>query len=304
MEQGKSNVGAIVLAIIVTAVVVGGGIYYWQTQEPAQTSTVKDVAVDAKSKFGSLLYEKKGYNLPFGAAEIEGYYTTVARATSLDNSTPDVTCSAFVVTDGPSLLLNSLKGARFGTPPTAVIGSKDSNWVNINKSTKDNPIKLLVTLNPVFEGELIGCMSWPFASITETGTVVINAPHVSIVFPQGTVVVEPQKFSSQKYPYAQNFPYVDRGISALPNIGSWQVMIYDNVELENKDGQLGCFSKTKTIAIGGKSVEYCEGLQTQLDDPGTFIYEPKTKTEISLVGQNLEDLHAALEIVKNGLTWK
>jgi len=37
MEQGKSNVGAVVLAIIITAVVVGGGVYYFQ-QKPTETN--------------------------------------------------------------------------------------------------------------------------------------------------------------------------------------------------------------------------------------------------------------------------
>jgi hypothetical protein len=163
----KTNPWSIVLAVVITAVVVGGGVYYWQAQKPTEVSPTEEVTTNAKPEFGSLLYEKQYYDLPFGAAEVEGYYTTVEQATSLDGSTPDLTCSAFVVTDGPSLLLNSLKGDRFGTPPTAVIGSKDSNWGKINASTSESPIKILVTLNPVFEGELIGCMSWPFSSITE-----------------------------------------------------------------------------------------------------------------------------------------
>ena len=44
MEQGKSNVGAVVLAVIITAVVVGVGIYYFQqntskTEQPVVEST-------------------------------------------------------------------------------------------------------------------------------------------------------------------------------------------------------------------------------------------------------------------------
>ena len=163
----KTNPWSIVIAVIITAVVVGGGVYYWQTQKTTGTSPVEEVTTNAKPEFGSLLYEKQYYDLPFGAAEIEGYYTTVERATSLDDSTPNVTCSAFVVTNGPAVLLKSLTGERFGTPPTAVLGSKDSNWGKINASTKENPIKVLVTLNPVFEGELIGCMAWPFGSFIE-----------------------------------------------------------------------------------------------------------------------------------------
>ncbi len=171
----KTNPWTIVLTIVITAVVVGGGVYYWPTQSSTEVSSVEDVAAPesegtetTESEFGSLLYEKEYYSLPFGAAEIEGYYTTVERETSLDYSTPKVTCSAFVVTDGPSLLLNALTGEMYGTPPTAVIGSEDSYWGNINASTKENPIKILVTVNAGFEGEVIGCMSWPFDSIIET----------------------------------------------------------------------------------------------------------------------------------------
>jgi hypothetical protein len=152
----KTNLWVFILTAVITAVVAGSGVYYWQTKDSS-----------TKPEFGSLLLQKKFYTLPFGAAEIEGYYTTAERATSLDGSTPKVTCSAFVVTGGPSDLLNSLKGETFGIPPTTVLGSKDSNWGDINKSTKDNPIKLLITMNPVFEGELIGCMPWPFSSFTE-----------------------------------------------------------------------------------------------------------------------------------------
>ena len=162
----KTNPWVIVLAVVITTIIVGGGVYYWQTQDSTKTLTVEKEQ-PAEPEFVDLLYEKSEYRLPFGAAEIEGYYTTVERETSLDDSTPDVTCSAFVVTDGPSLLLEALKGDMFGTPPTVVIGSGDSYFGNINTNTKENPTRILVTLNPTFEGEIIGCMSWPFSSFVE-----------------------------------------------------------------------------------------------------------------------------------------
>lgn len=149
-----------IIAVVITAVVVGSGVYYWQNQKSAPS----------ESEFTDLLYDNPGYRLPFaGAAIIEGYYATVERPTSLDGSTPDITCSGFVVTDGPARLLEALKTdkAMYGTPPTVVLGSKDSHWGNINASTKENPIKILVTLNSMFEGEVIGCMSWPFSSFVE-----------------------------------------------------------------------------------------------------------------------------------------
>lgn len=150
-----SQTWKIIIAVVITGIVVGSGVYYWQNQN----STDAD-----------LLYDNPGYRLPFaGAAIIEGYYTTVERPTSLDPSTPNITCSGFVVTDGPSRLLEALKADKvmYGTPPTIVLGSKDSSWGNINASTKENPIKILVTLNSMFEGEVIGCMSWPFNSFVE-----------------------------------------------------------------------------------------------------------------------------------------
>lgn len=48
MEQGKSNVGAVVLAIIITAVVVGGGVYFWQQNvEPAEPLSYSTSGVSA-----------------------------------------------------------------------------------------------------------------------------------------------------------------------------------------------------------------------------------------------------------------
>lgn len=121
-----------------------------------------------KEKFASVLYEKEYFDLPFGAAEIEGYLTTVERVTSLDNSTPTVTCSAFVVTDGPEVLMEALEGDLYGTPPTAVLGSEDSSFgETIENSTEENPVKVVAILDIIFEGELIGCQRWPFSSLIE-----------------------------------------------------------------------------------------------------------------------------------------
>lgn len=172
--NNKTSPWPIVLSVLITALVVGGGMYYWQTLDSTEVTPIDEETTEpeveeeeVEPEFGSLLYEKENYSLPFGSAEVEGYYTTVEKATSLDNSTPTVTCSAFVVTDGPSLLLDALTAERFGTPPTVVIGSEDSVWRDINTSTKENPVKIFVTMNPTFEGALIGCMPWPFTSIIE-----------------------------------------------------------------------------------------------------------------------------------------
>lgn len=167
-----SQPGKTLITVLLTAVVVGTVVYYWQTPKfsDSPTPTIiedKNNQAATPDEPQNLLYKKPGYQLPFGSAIVEGYYTTVERPTSLDNSTPSATCSAFVVTDGPALLLSALTGEMYGIPPTVVLGSKDSSWGVINASTKEKPIQILVTLNPVFEGELIGCMSWPFSSFTE-----------------------------------------------------------------------------------------------------------------------------------------
>lgn len=139
-----------------------------EQEEAAIDETNPQEETEDEPQFGDLLHEKTGHKLPFGAAEIEGYFTTVKRGTSLDGSTPTVTCSAFVVTDGPDLLMEALEGDVYGTPPIAVIGSEDSSFgETIESSTEENPVKVLVTLNSTFEGEHIGCMRWPFSSIIE-----------------------------------------------------------------------------------------------------------------------------------------
>jgi len=169
--QNKPKPWTTVLTIIITAIVVGGGVYYWQTQSLTEKVAPEEMEL-TEPKFRSLLYEEEYYTLPFGAAEIEGYYTTVEQPLGLGDDVDTVTCSAFVVTNGPSLLLDSFEKDTYmsrhaGTPPTVVIGSEDSSWGNISSSTEENPITVLVTLNSRFEGEIIGCMSWPFDSILE-----------------------------------------------------------------------------------------------------------------------------------------
>lgn len=53
MEQGKSNVGTVALAIIITAIVVGGGVYLWQknqTAQPKQEVTTPAVTTPTKEE--------------------------------------------------------------------------------------------------------------------------------------------------------------------------------------------------------------------------------------------------------------
>lgn len=53
MEQGKSNVGAVALAIIITAIVVGGGVYLWQknqTVQPKEEITTPVVTTPTKEE--------------------------------------------------------------------------------------------------------------------------------------------------------------------------------------------------------------------------------------------------------------
>ncbi len=51
MEQEKSNMGAVAIAIIITAIVVGGGAYLWQKNQTAQpTEQVTKLAVTTPTK--------------------------------------------------------------------------------------------------------------------------------------------------------------------------------------------------------------------------------------------------------------
>lgn len=130
----------------------------------ATTKAPKENTSPETEKYINLLEKNDLYSLPVGAAEISAYYTTVEKETTLDGSEPPVTCSALVVLDGPEILMDALTEKRYGNPPTVVIGSADSSWTGINTSTKNNPVKLLVTTNSMFEGEAIGCMSTTFKS--------------------------------------------------------------------------------------------------------------------------------------------
>jgi hypothetical protein len=124
----------------------------------------KESANKEPEKYRDLLEEAGSNHLPSGAAEISAYYTTIEKETSLDGSEPNVTCSALVVLDGPKMLMDALTEEKYNNPPTVVIGSANSSWTGINTSTKNNPVKLLVTTNSMFEGDTTGCMSATFSS--------------------------------------------------------------------------------------------------------------------------------------------
>jgi len=61
MEQEKSNVGAVVLSIIITAVVVGGGVYVWK-KSTIMTSTSTSVSANTTNriKFPVVVYSREG----------------------------------------------------------------------------------------------------------------------------------------------------------------------------------------------------------------------------------------------------
>ncbi len=147
------SIGAVLGGLII------GSIWLITTTNAPKENTNKE-----PEKYTDLLEETSNNHLPSGAAEISAFYTTVEKETSLDGSEPPVTCSALVVLDGPKMLMDALTEERYSNPPTVVIGSADSSWTGINTSTKNNPVKLLVTTNSMFEGEAIGCMSATFNS--------------------------------------------------------------------------------------------------------------------------------------------
>jgi len=143
-----------------------------QTKVNTDSQDVQEIAEETTEKsekdFADLLFQKENYLLPFGAAEIEGYFTTVEQETSLDYSTPRVACSAFIVTNGPDLLLKALEDEFYEGLRPVVLGPAESDYSDrITNSTKENPVRVIATLNPLFEGEHISCMSWPFSSIIE-----------------------------------------------------------------------------------------------------------------------------------------
>jgi hypothetical protein len=61
MESGKSNIGTIVLTIIITAIVVGGGFYLWQENQPIKEETVN--TIPSSSKQPSLQFETMDGNV-------------------------------------------------------------------------------------------------------------------------------------------------------------------------------------------------------------------------------------------------
>lgn len=103
---------------------------------------------------------------PYGAAEIRGYYTTIMKGTSFDNSTPDKECQGFVVTEAPDMLLDFLNETpaveQENGMPAIVMGEIDSggSWDPENTSS-ENTVKVLVLTATTFEGGLTGCMQWP-----------------------------------------------------------------------------------------------------------------------------------------------
>ena len=168
MNQNQRSFLTIGLTAIVTALATGSFLLVFG-RGLNQTPEVQNPSIPPFTP-RSLLVEKEGYSIPFGAAEIEGYYTQLSRGTSLDQSTPNVDCSGFVITKGPEQLLRTLPNQQFGTPPAVVLGPADMYLGAIRASSKVNPIRVIATLSPTFEGELIGCMPWPFVSLTEIPT--------------------------------------------------------------------------------------------------------------------------------------
>ena len=56
MGQGKSNIGPLALAVIITAIVVGGGVYLWQKNQMIQPKqeTPEQATAPSPSKISKL----------------------------------------------------------------------------------------------------------------------------------------------------------------------------------------------------------------------------------------------------------
>jgi len=66
MEQGKSNMGTVVLAIIITAVVVGGGVYLWQqNQIPVVPTPPVTVDTNVTPKQSGTTFDGKVYKITY-----------------------------------------------------------------------------------------------------------------------------------------------------------------------------------------------------------------------------------------------
>ncbi len=146
----SSSLGPWLIGGLVGLLIGAGGLYLWQSN----------------MGFGSLLVENEMSFWPSGAAEVEGYITTVERSTTFDNSGESEVCSALVITDGPKELIAAMESqpAMFGSVPTVVMGQAQS-LSYLPQGSKEDPESYLVTLNPIFEGEAVGCMSIWFNSV-------------------------------------------------------------------------------------------------------------------------------------------
>jgi hypothetical protein len=171
--MSQSNTCSILLAVLITTIVVGAGTYLLtnktsiDSQPSGVSSTDTPVSGENSSELSSLLIQRNYYNLPFGATEIEGYYTEVLRETTYDGSAPAVSCAGFVITRGPEMLMNALLSSQdmFGNPPIATFAANLPLDNSIKASTSENPVKVLAIMNPTFEGGMVGCMTWPIEAI-------------------------------------------------------------------------------------------------------------------------------------------
>jgi hypothetical protein len=85
----------------------------------------------------------------------------------------------------------------------------------------------------------------------------------------------------------------------------WMIQISDRFRPEKKGDKPRCVDAVfKQVNIGGRTVLYCEGRSSGLDEFGTFIYDPASFTIITLNGENLSAIKAAYTVVSEGLTWK
>lgn len=146
----SSSFGPWLVGGLVGVLIGAGGLYLWQSN----------------MGFGSFLVENEMSFWPSGAAEVEGYITTVERSTTLDDSGESEVCSALVITGGPKKLIAAMESqpAMFGNASTVVAGEMQS-LSYLPQGSKENPERYLVTLNPIFEGEAVGCMSIWFNSV-------------------------------------------------------------------------------------------------------------------------------------------
>ncbi|NCO04883.1 MAG: hypothetical protein GW939_01905 [Candidatus Magasanikbacteria bacterium] len=138
----KTNPWTVVLAVLITTVIVGGGVYYWQTQNstkvlPVEEITTQPTTSDTKETFHVYDWETQGmtFNYPDGYNVLERsdgnvYITTATKISDGDSS---VFSTLVEIDSGTSLeeRLNEYSQNDKFSQTKEVIGNNEFTKVNL-----------------------------------------------------------------------------------------------------------------------------------------------------------------------------